>query len=65
MFVDMCVYVVGCFFPPMYPFPKAELSRASFALVTDTVVPTPLPVTGSVLDLGCKEAIGQLVSPAS
>ena len=46
MFVDMCVYVVGCFFPPMYPFPKAELSRASFVLVTDTVVPASLPSHG-------------------
>lgn len=44
MFVYTCVYVVG--FPPVYPFPKAELSHASFVLVTDTVLPTSLPSHG-------------------
>ena len=52
-------------FPPMCPFPKAELSHASFVWVTDTVHPLRLPATGSMLDLGCKEAIGRLASPAS
>lgn len=51
-FVDVCIYGWFCFFFPVYPFPKAEPSHASFVWWQILCYPLHLPVTGSVLDLG-------------